>query len=109
LAFEFQATRDATDFAGLAPLAQVASDGTAGQTRGVPSGGVTNPAGAGTYEVVFTGDRTTCALSATVTGTAAGQVTATPALAAGNTTVEVRTFDGTGTAAHRGFHLSANC
>jgi hypothetical protein len=100
---------DATDFAGLAPLAQVASDGTAGQTRGVPGGGVTNPAGAGTYEVTFTGDRTKCALSATVTGTTAGQVTATPALAGGNTTVDVRTFDGTGTAADRGFHLSASC
>jgi hypothetical protein len=101
--------RDSTDFAGLAPLAQVAADGTAGQTRGVPGGGVTNPAGAGTYEVVFTGDRTKCALSATVTGSTAGQVTVTPALAAGNTTVDVRTFDGTGAPADRGFHLSATC
>jgi hypothetical protein len=102
--------RDSTDFAGLPPIAQVAADGTAGQTRGVASGGVTNPAGAGTYEVVFTGDLTKCALSATVTGTAAGQVTATPTLATGNTTVDVRTFDGaTGAAADHGFHLSANC
>jgi hypothetical protein len=101
--------RDSTGFAAPAPLAQVAADGTAGQTRGVPGSGVTNPAGAGTYEVVFTGDRTTCALSATVTGTAPGQVTTTPALAAGNTTVDVRTFDGTGAAADRGFHLSAAC
>jgi hypothetical protein len=101
--------RDSTDFAAPAPLAQVAADGTAGQTRGVPSGGVTNPAGPGIYEVVFTGDRTTCALSATVTGTTAGQVTATPALAAGNTTVDVRTFDGAGAPADRAFHLSATC
>jgi hypothetical protein len=101
--------RDSADVAAPAPLAQVATDGTAGQTRDVPGGGVTNPAGPGTYEVVFTGDRTKCALSATVTGTAAGQVTATPALAAGNTTVDVRTFDGTGTPADRGFHLSATC
>jgi hypothetical protein len=101
--------RDSADFARVAPIAQVAADGTAGQTRGVTTGGVTNPAGPGTYEVVFTGDLTKCALSATVTGTAAGQVTATPALASGNTTIDVRTFDGTGAAADRGFHLSANC
>jgi hypothetical protein len=101
--------RSSTDFAGLAPLAQVAADGTAGQTRGVPTGGVTNPAGPGTYEVVFTGDLTKCALAATATGTAASQVTATPALAGANTTVDVRTFDGAGAAADRGFHLSATC
>jgi hypothetical protein len=101
--------RNSTDFAGLAPLAQVAADGTAGQTRGVPTGGVTNPAGLGTYDVVFTGDLTKCALTATATGAAASQVTATPALAGGNTTVDVRTFDGAGAAADRGFHLSATC
>jgi hypothetical protein len=101
--------RDSTDFARVAPIAQVAADATPAQTRGVTTGGVTNPVGAGTYEVVFTGDLTRCALAATVTGTSAGQVTATPALASGNTTVDVRTFDGTGAAADRGFHLSANC
>jgi hypothetical protein len=101
--------RDSADFARVPPIAQLAADGTAGQTRGVTSGGVTNPAGPGTYEVVFTGDLTKCALSATVTGTAAGQVTATPTLASGNTTVDVRTFDGTGAAADRGLHLSASC
>jgi hypothetical protein len=95
--------------AASAPIAQVAADGTAGQTRGVVSGGVTNPAGDGTYQVVFTGDLTKCALSATATGTAASQVTVTPALASGNTAVDVRTFDGAGAAADRGFHLSANC
>jgi hypothetical protein len=101
--------RDSADFARAAPIAQVATDGTAAQTRGVTSGGVTNPAGAGTYEVVFTGDLTKCALSATVTGTSAGQVTVTPAPASGNTTVDVRTFDGTGAPADRAFQLSANC
>jgi hypothetical protein len=95
--------------AASAPIAQVAADGTAGQMRGVVSGGVTNPAGDGTYQVVFTGDLTKCALSATATGTAASQVTVTPALASGNTAVDVRTFDGAGVAADRGFHLSANC
>jgi hypothetical protein len=101
--------RDSAEFARVAPIAQVATDGTAGQTRGVTGGGVTNPAGPGTYEVVFAGDLTKCALAATVTGTAAGQVTATPALASGNTTIDVRTFDGTGAPADRAFHLSANC
>jgi hypothetical protein len=33
----------------------------------------------------------------------------TPALAAGTTTVDVRTFDGAGAPADRGFHLSATC
>ena len=95
----------------LKPYAQVTSAGAAGQTRGVPANGVSDDAGAGDYGVVFTGDLSACALTATITGTAAGQVTVTPTVAAdkSTTTVDVRTFDGTGTAADRGFHLSANC
>lgn len=95
--------------AARAPIAQVAADGTAGSVRGVTTGGVANPAGDGTYQVVFTGDLTKCALAATATGIAASQVTATPTLAGGNTSVDVRTFDGTGAAADRGFHLSVSC
>jgi hypothetical protein len=63
-------------------FAQVNAAGAAGQTRGVPAGGVTNPTGPGTYSVVFNGDLTACALSATITGTTAGQATVTPTVAA---------------------------
>jgi hypothetical protein len=101
--------KDATDL--QARFAQVTATGTAGQTRGVPSGGVTDDAGLGDYNVVFTGDLSACALSATVTGTAPGMVTVTPTVAAdkATTAVDVRTFDGTGAAADRPFHLVANC
>jgi len=102
--------RDSTDL--LARFAQVAADATAGQTRGVPAGGVTDPGGAGdgVYAVAFTGDLASCALSATLTGATPGIVTTTPAAAAGGTTtVTVRTFDATGAAADRAFHLVANC
>jgi len=95
----------------LNPLAQVSPAGAAGQTRGVPTGGVTDPAGPGTYSVVFNGDLTTCALSATVTGADAGLVTVTPAVAADKktTAVDVRTFSVAGVATDRGFHLAGNC
>jgi hypothetical protein len=101
--------KDATDL--QARFAQVTVTGTAGQTRGVPSGGVSDDPGLGDYNVVFTGDLSACALSATVTGTAPGMVTVTPTVAAdkATTAVDVRTFDGAGAAADRPFHLVANC
>jgi hypothetical protein len=101
--------KDSTDL--QARFAQVAADGTAGATRGVPTGGVTNPGGTndGTYQVVFTGDLSKCAMSATIIGTTPGEVTVTPTVAAGNTSVEVRTFNSAGGAADRAFHLVANC
>jgi hypothetical protein len=101
--------KDATDL--QARFAQVTDAGAAGQTRGVATGGVSDDAGAGDYTVVFSGDLGACALSATVTGTAPGIVTVTPAVAAdkATTTVDVRTFDGAGAAADRPFHLSASC
>jgi hypothetical protein len=102
--------KDATDL--QARFAQVTVTGTAGQTRGVPAGGVSDDPGAGDYNVVFTGDLSACALSATVTGTAPGIVSVTPTVAADKTTtgVDVRTFDGAGgAAADRPFHLVANC
>jgi hypothetical protein len=94
-----------------ARFAQVTDGGNAVETRGVPTGGVTNPANSGTYDVVFNGDLTSCALSATITGTTAGQITATPTVAADKktTTVDVRTFNGSGAATDRPFHLVANC
>lgn len=99
--------KDSTDL--QARFAQVSLGGTAGETRGVPAGGVTDPAGVGKYQVVFTGDLSKCAMSTAVTGTDPGMVTATPTVAAGNTTVDVRTFNGAGAPADRGFHLSVNC
>jgi len=94
----------------LNPFALVAAAGTAAQTRGVPTNGVSRSA-AGNYDVVFAGDIASCPLRATVTGTDPGIVTVTPALAADKktTTVDVRTFDADGTAADHGFHLAAAC
>ncbi|HEV2776702.1 MAG TPA: hypothetical protein VGV90_13995, partial [Solirubrobacteraceae bacterium] len=96
----------------LKPFAQVAANGTAGESRGVPANGVTNPGGAGdgVYAVAFTGDLAKCALSATITGATPGEITATSAaVAEGTTIVTVRTFNSAGTAADRAFHLSVNC
>jgi hypothetical protein len=92
------------------PFAQVKSDGTPDQTRGVPTNGVTNPPDAGTYSVVFSRDLTNCALTATVTGTDPGSATVTPTVAADKltTTVDVRTFTGALPDDH-GFHLTAVC
>nr|MBA2599053.1 hypothetical protein [Actinomycetota bacterium] len=96
----------------LKPFAQVTSDATAEQTRGVQPNGVSDaPAGAGSATVVFTGDLSACALTATPIGTAPGQISVTPTVAANKatTSVEVHTFSATGTATNRAFHLSANC
>ena len=94
----------------LNPLALVKSDGSPVSARGVEANGVSRSA-AGDYDVRFTGDLSKCAVAATITGTAAGQVAVTPTVAADKktTTVDVRTFDGGGTAADRGFHLHAGC
>lgn len=97
--------RDASDL--QARFAQVSATGTAGQTRGV-TGSVTHVSGSGVYDVVFSGDLDKCALSATLTD-ALGQIAASPAVAAGNTTVTVRTANPAGTAADRAFHLVATC
>lgn len=96
----------------LHPFAIVPDSGTSAKTRGVTAtNGVMNPAGLGTYIVVFDGDLSACALAATVTGTTAGQVTVTPTVSADKktTSVDVRTFSGAGVAADRGFDLSASC
>jgi hypothetical protein len=101
-----------TDAAARNSFAQVTTGGTAAETRGVATNGVSDlPAGAGTYTVVFNGDLSACALSATVIGTTPGQVTVTPAVAADKTTttVDVRTFDGGGAPEDHGFHLTSIC
>jgi len=100
--------RDSTDL--LPRFAQVTAAGTLGETRGVPStGGLAHVAASGVYEVVFTGDLGRCAVSATLTDATGGEIAATPAVAAGNTTVTVRTATSTGTPADRSFHLLAGC
>ena len=101
--------RDSGDF--LTKFAQVSALGAAGETRGVPTGGVTNPgvANDGTYSVLFTGDLSKCALGATITGAAFGEITATPVVAGGNTTVTVLTANSAGVAIDRAFHLTADC
>ena len=96
----------------LKPFAQVTLNGTAEQTRGVATNGVSDaPAGGGSATVVFTGDLSACALTATLIGTAPGQITVTPTVAANKetTSVEVHTFNATGGNDSRAFHLSANC
>jgi hypothetical protein len=101
-----------SDAAARNSFAQVTAAGVAAQTRGVASDGVSAlPAGDGTYTVVFNGDLSACALSSTIVGTLAGQSTVTPDVAADKktTVVDVRTFDGAGVPADRGFHLTAVC
>jgi hypothetical protein len=92
------------------PFAQVGGGGAAGTTRGLPANGVSRQ-GTGDYDVVFGGDRSACAVAATVVGTAAGQIVASPSVAAdkSTTTLDVHTFDGGGVAADRAFHVSLDC
>ena len=105
-------TLDGLDSSELRPrFAQVTAAGTTGEgaTRGVPTGGVARTA-EGVYTVAFTANLANCALSSTITGADAGEITATPAaFAAGATVVTVRTFNSAGTATDRPFHLVAHC
>ena len=99
--------KDSTDL--LARFAQVTSAGNADQSRGLIA---TNPAthlGTGIYTVDFTGDLSRCAVNATLTGAAFGEITATPAVAAGNTTVTVRTASSAGVAEDHPFDVTVSC
>lgn len=102
--------RNSTDFASLAPFAQVTSAGAAGDSRGLIA---TNPIAhtltSGVYDVQFTDDLSKCAVAATLTGAASGEITATPAVAAGVTTVTVRTANSTGGIEDHPFHLAITC
>jgi hypothetical protein len=98
--------KDSTDL--QAKFAQVAGDGTAATTRGVPTGGVTR-ASAGVYAVTFTGDQSKCAVSATRTDVLPGEISASPATAAGNTVVAVRTASSAGAPEDHPFHLTVSC
>jgi hypothetical protein len=61
---------------------------------------------AGIYSVDFDADVSKCARTATIAGTDAGQITTD---ATDADTVAVRTFDATGVAADRSFHLVVTC
>ena len=100
--------KDSTDL--QARFAQVSAGGTAGETRGLATtGGLTHVAGSGVYALLFTGDLSKCAVSATITDATGGEISATPIVAAGNTTVTVRTSNSAGTPADRDFHAMVNC
>ncbi len=99
---------DSTAF--LAPFAQVDQEGAPGESRGlIATTPITHANDSGVYAVKFTGDLTKCAWSATVRGTAGGEISVVPAVAEGTTTVDVHTFNSAGAAAERAFHLSAHC
>ena len=104
-------TLDGKDSADLqARFAQVSAGGTLGGTRGVPtSGGIAHVDGTGIYAIVFTGDLSACSVSATLTDVAGGEISATPVVAAGNTTVTVRTANSAGAVADRAFHAQLSC
>jgi hypothetical protein len=99
--------KDSTDY--LTKFAQVKADGTVGTTRGTQGTTPVTHTVAGTYAVAFTGDLTKCAVSATQTGGTIGQIVASPALVSGNTTITVKTADGTGVATDRDFDVSVDC
>ena len=61
---------------------------------------------AGIYSVDFNADVSKCARTATITGTDPGQITTA---ATDADTVAVRTFDGSGAATDRSFHLVVTC
>ena len=99
--------RDSADF--LTRFAQISAGGAIGESRGLPAYAVAHIAGSGIYAVAFNGDLTKCAIAATLTGGALGEIVAVPTLASGNTTIAVTTADSTGSAEDRAFHVQANC
>lgn len=104
-------TVDGIDSTDLRPrFAQVSDADVLGETRGLAAtGGFTHVDGTGVYALLFTGDLSKCAVSATITDATGGEISATPVVAAGNTTVTVRTSNSAGTPADRGFHASVSC
>jgi hypothetical protein len=88
-------------------FAAVTVTGTLTAARGATSAS-TDPAGAGTYTVVFTDDLSKCAIAGTEsTTTDAGAVSIE--LGADNKTVQVLTRNAAGAAADRPFHLTVTC
>jgi len=102
-------TVDGVDAAELRPrFAQVTSGGASQETRGLV-GGVTHADTTGIYTMTFAGDLTKCALSATLTGGALGEIVAVPAPVAANTRVTVTTANSAGVAEDRAFHAAVAC
>jgi hypothetical protein len=107
-------TKDATTAAhtdavavaqGLTSFAQVAADGALGAKRGAASAAST---GTGTYDVVFSGDISACAIQATeATTTDVGLAGAV--LGSDKKTVAVVTKDAAGAPAAKPFHLTVSC
>jgi len=90
--------------AALAKFATVTgATGALGDQRGATASA---RSAAGIYSVDFNADVSKCARTATITGTDPGQITTA---ATDADTVAVRTFDGTGAAADRSFHLVVTC
>ncbi len=104
-------TLDGKDSADLqARFAQIQADGDRDETRGlIDTNPVSHAGGTGSYVLTFVGDLSKCALGATITGATSGEITATPALAAGNTAVTVQTSNSAGVGADRPFHLTVSC
>lgn len=105
-------TVDGIDSADLRPrFAKISLSGSVTESRGlITSNPVAHTAGTDTdYLVTFTGDLTKCAVSATLTGSAFGEIVANPTLLSGNTIVTVKTADSTGAQKERAFDLSLNC
>jgi hypothetical protein len=92
------------------PFAQVTVVDAVAESRGLATtGAFTHTDNSGVYELKFNGDLSKCAVVATVTDAAVGQISASPVVGSGATTVTVRTLDKTGAVADRGFHVSFNC
>lgn len=104
-------TVDGVDSADLRPrFAQVTAADALGETRGLAgTGGLTHVDGSGVYVLLFTGDLSKCAVSATITDPAGGEIAATPVVAAGNTAVTVRTSNSAGAPEDRAFHVAVSC
>ena len=90
-------------------FAQVSAGAAVAESRGLQSTTIAHTAASGVYDVVFAGDLGKCAVAATLTGGALGEIVAVPAVAAGNTTIQVTTASSAGTPGDRAFHVSLNC
>ena len=100
--------KDSTEL--QARFAQVGADDALGESRGLAgTGGLTHADGTGIYALLFNGDLSKCAVSATITDATGGEISATPIVAGGNTTVTVRTASSAGAPADRSFHVAAHC
>jgi hypothetical protein len=101
--------KDSTDL--QARFAQVTTDGTpSANSRGlIATNPVAHVGNSGLYAVAFAGDLSRCAVSATRTDVAAGEISASPATAGGNTTVTVRTADSAGAVQDHPFDLTVSC